>query len=339
MLLWQSTPSGLDEIEVFDTATRSLSQSDAVARVRETVTGGVATFKKIDSTMRGNVEAELLALSHQLGPELVLVAPSLPCQGRSVLGGKLVVNGQLLMDLLTAFPCFRIAHLSSVDLASIESASSALCTFLGNAELVVADAQTEEHLATLVGAVQALDRRTIWAGSSGLARALAEAMAPNATFAERTPPRSQHPCLIGVGTDHPVTADQVRFLKANLRLRQTSLADRDQTAEDVLLGLPRDTTADQVASFFDWHPLSSFSGIVLTGGDTAAMFLHLLDASAITPVGEILPGVPWGFIVGGSADGIPVITKSGGFGPPETLFQCIKSLQHRPGPSFQETTI
>ena len=69
--------------------------------------------------------------------------------------------------------------------------------------------------------------------------------------------------------------------------------------------------------------------MVLTGGDTAAFVLARLNASAIRLSGEIAPGIPWGYIEGGDADGRIVITKSGGFGQQDTLMQAIQFCSRR----------
>lgn len=67
--------------------------------------------------------------------------------------------------------------------------------------------------------------------------------------------------------------------------------------------------------------------LVLTGGDTALHVLNSLKAKGIDLEEEILPGIPLGFLVGGKANNIPVITKAGGFGTPTALLEVIQHLQ------------
>ena len=69
------------------------------------------------------------------------------------------------------------------------------------------------------------------------------------------------------------------------------------------------------------------SALVLTGGETAAFVLCALQASSILLTGEIAPGIPWGIIQGGDADGRMVITKSGGFGDRNTLADAFDFCQ------------
>ena len=55
-------------------------------------------YKKIDSTMRGNIGAELSGLMDSLKTDISVIVPSLPDQGRTVVNGNLYVKGVLLSD-------------------------------------------------------------------------------------------------------------------------------------------------------------------------------------------------------------------------------------------------
>jgi uncharacterized protein YgbK (DUF1537 family) len=62
-------------------------------------------------------------------------------------------------------------------------------------------------------------------------------------------------------------------------------------------------------------------GLFLSGGDTAAAVLDAIEANGVRLQIEILPGVIQGSIMGGAGNGVPVITKAGAFGKPDTLLQ------------------
>jgi uncharacterized protein YgbK (DUF1537 family) len=85
-------------------------------------------------------------------------------------------------------------------------------------------------------------------------------------------------------------------------------------------------SADGVRSQFAQGPVSA---LIITGGDTAAFVLAQLNARAIRLIGELAPGVPWGFIEGGIADGCAVVTTSGGFGEQETLAEAFNFCSRR----------
>ena len=83
-----------------DTESRALPPAAAAERVRRAVDGlqarlgGGRIFKKLDSTVRGPVAAEIWALMGASGATTALVCPAFPAQGRTVRDGMLSVFGQ-----------------------------------------------------------------------------------------------------------------------------------------------------------------------------------------------------------------------------------------------------
>jgi D-threonate/D-erythronate kinase len=96
--------------------------------------------------------------------------------------------------------------------------------------------------------------------------------------------------------------------------------------------------------------LPGFGGLVATGGATARRLLERAGMLAIALGGEVDVGVPWGLALGGlelgglelgdmalegKASGgigleerrLPVVTKAGGFGDPDTLLVCRRALK------------
>ena len=66
--------------------------------------------------------------------------------------------------------------------------------------------------------------------------------------------------------------------------------------------------------------------LLLTGGDTALLICRWLRVRTIALAGEVLPGLAWGVIRGGLADGTVVCTKPGGFGSADSLFAATQRL-------------
>ena len=79
---------------VVDTESRSIPPRMAEERVRRAarLLRGRLIYKKIDSTMRGNVGVELAATIQELGVHKALVAPAFPANGRTTSGGRLLVG-------------------------------------------------------------------------------------------------------------------------------------------------------------------------------------------------------------------------------------------------------
>jgi uncharacterized protein YgbK (DUF1537 family) len=213
-----------------DTASRTLSPGAAAEAVGATArvlgarlrTGAV--FKKIDSTLRGPVAAELDALL-QHGPPFTgaLVCPAFPAQCRVVRDGRLLVDGVPVHESpIARDPAFRgasaelgallagarpVVRLSLHDVrAGHEKIVHVLEQHRG--ALVAADAETDADLASLAAAALAVPG-TLAAGAAGLGRALALALdlaAPPATL-PAGPAR-----LVVVGSLHPASRAQVDAL-------------------------------------------------------------------------------------------------------------------------------
>ncbi len=227
-------------------------------------------FKKIDSTLRGNVRAEILAAMTAFNRRTAVITPAFPDMGRRVRDGYLYVE-----DGLTA-----VTHVG--ELIGIEVLDAT-----GNADL---DRIVAENLL--------LPEPVLWAGSAGLASALARRLYGGPQ--PLTPPVIDGPLVFCIGSDHPATVAQVREL----------------THHQVVPILRGQTTADQIRG-----ALNGAGAIFVTGGDTASMVLSAIGADSIAIQHEVVTGVPWGVLSGGSFDGLPVVTKSGGFGAPDTLIR------------------
>lgn len=69
------------------------------------------------------------------------------------------------------------------------------------------------------------------------------------------------------------------------------------------------------------------SALYATGGDIATALFGALRAEGMDVSGEIVPLAVRGTLVGGSAAGLPVITKGGLIGDEHCAIQCIRKLQ------------
>jgi D-threonate/D-erythronate kinase len=72
--------------------------------------------------------------------------------------------------------------------------------------------------------------------------------------------------------------------------------------------------------------------VVFSGGDTAHLICRELGVTGIRLEREITPGLPSGYLMGGLADGWPVVTKAGGFGAEDALttavnFLCLRDVR------------
>jgi uncharacterized protein YgbK (DUF1537 family) len=203
-------------VVAFDTASRDVSTAVAAERARAVGRWFTAhcderawMYKKLDSTLRGNVVAELSALEHELSPSRVVVAPAFPALGR------ITVEGRQRWDS------------EEMDVAAL----------LAPREVV--DATRTEHLDALARELEAGSERPLLVGSGGLAAACA---ALRGVTAPHSPPVLSGPALIVSGSRTPLAARQVAHL-TDVSQDPSALAD----GHDVLLTGPAGSVARAAA--------------------------------------------------------------------------------------------
>ena len=314
-------------VRVVDTESRALPADEAAGRV-----GAVAAraragfwFKKIDSTLRGRVGAEIDALLRATGTATAVVCPAFPGQGRVVLDRVLLVGGVPVADTPVADdPQFPAGASSVVEIlrpqldralawipidqmrAGPEALAARLRRLGGTA--IVADAETDADLDALVDAALAVTPMPLLVGAAGLARALAARLG---LLAERAELPSSSRWLIVAGSRHPATRRQVREARA---AGLTVLATADRTVEsrtDVLARLIEQAVAALARERWDV--------VIVTGGETAVALWAALGAERIDLLGAPAPGLALGHLRVPGREALPLVTKAGGFGTPDLL--------------------
>ena len=242
-------PAGAAAV-VLNTQSRGGGAAAAARRVRTACArlrraGRTVWFKKLDSTLRGNVGAELAAIHAALAPCTIVCAPALPAQGRTVVAGELRVRGRPLRDTPyrdeVAAGASRDCGSAVVDivrrqwpacravrLAAPAGARELEAALRAAPDLVVADAAGDDHLRQLAAAgarAPRAGRRLLWAGSAGLLRALAAPAPPAGS--ERSPVRPEtdgrrelpaaRPLLLIAGSRRALAHAQLRAALAAAR--------------------------------------------------------------------------------------------------------------------------
>jgi len=264
----------VSRVQAVSTESRDLTEREIVQRMQSIARAeGHADliFKKIDSTLRGNVHAEITAAMDAFQCNGAIITPAFPDMGRSVQDGHLHVDG------------VRVRHAGTGML----------------------DAVTNEDLDRLVAEGLKLEGRVLWAGSGGLAAALARRLCGAAQ--PRRAPHIKGPVAFCIGSDHPATQAQHGELVRRF-------------PEALIVPVRRgQSTASEIR-----QNLQGAGALFITGGDTASTVLRAVGAHEIAVQQEVVTGVPWGLLSGGQFDGCPVVTKSGGFGGPDTLINVAR---------------
>jgi D-threonate/D-erythronate kinase len=305
--------SAPESVQAFNTNSRSLPPgraARAVSQAAETLASGPSTllFKKVDSAARGPFAAEILAAHRTLSTRAILLAPAFPAGGRTVRDGVLYLeDAASFTSEISLSGLFPLTARSSIALVS--SASELAPALDSGKTILLCDSATQADLEAIARAAQDLPG-LLYAGSAGLAHALAslsKLKLPQAFI----PPVSQ--TLLIAGSPHPLTKLQLESLEA----------DRPDSVRVVRIGVAFRARARIRSAFRSFAP----QALILTGGETALLAVHALEAHSFILQGEIAPGIPWGLVQGGAAHGCVVVTKSGGFGGPNVFHDILAAFR------------
>jgi len=280
---WQEMPDA--QVLVVDTDSRAVGASEArhrlevVARMLE----GRTLYKKVDSTMRGNVGFELRALADLLHPRCIVVAPAFPQGGRTVLDGHLRVNGNVLETTSFAhdprWP-MRQSHLPTllmqqwgrevghigIDVLNRGADETIAALQACGESLVVVDAVGQEHLHTLARALVTLGAGWIPCGSAGLAEEWARLVDVRRQVPSVAPLPGGGPVLVVSGSRHEVTLSQLRYACSMRKLERVDLeSERCYDAEREIERLT-DACVQSLAKGRDVILTASFSKLLAGAG-------------------------------------------------------------------------
>ncbi len=377
--IMDSKLGGVDVV-VVDTESRGLKREDAFNRVYRATEnlislGAERMYKKVDSTLRGNIGSELDAVMEASGAKLAFFAPAYPTYGRTTLRGKLLIDNTLIENTeyvnelgaktseiaeiirVQSKRKVGVVNFEKVDggVDSIKSAVEALTK--SGIEIVVFDVLTEKHL---IDISRAAGDTKVFIGSAGFASEIPIGLGI------RTP----MPVLSVCGSTRHLSRIQVHNLHNRLgfmeieinilKLIEGELAFKGElercvkkavsvlkTGVDVsIMSAPKESSVDEFVSYASKRGLKDTEaklfieeamgeitsailkevevlGLILTGGATSLMVCQKLEADRVSIVEEIEPGIPLVKL----SNGMPAVTKAGGFGVEDSLVQATQRLR------------
>ncbi len=377
---------------VVPTDSRDQEADEARAAVAETVTSlamrhPAMWYKKIDSTLRGHLALELAVTIRGVRPDLTVVAPAFPAHGRTVVGGRAFLRGIPLERTETwraqglrgtaDLPAMLRAgglRVRSLHLGDIRTGRVAerLQDGVGETDIVVCDAETEDDLAAVAAGGQGTGLKVLWTGSAGLAQHLAGlrvARPGNGSLKGIAPVTA--PVAVVVGSAAGAAVAQLRHLETLPGIRvvrvhpaailgsasgrqAAEIAANDLAAadgaigaaladgQDVALGLVPpdspggvvlDAAASRVVSRALGKLIGSRSGQL--GGFALTggdTALAVLAACGVTALRPVSEVATGVPVCVASPDGRPVITKAGAFGDERILAHAVGVLHGRQVP-------
>ncbi|WP_427113791.1 four-carbon acid sugar kinase family protein [Megasphaera sueciensis] len=357
---------------VIDTESRVIPPTEAYAcmvHIAEIVVqqGGCRyLYKKVDSTLRGNLKEEIKALLDIYKPELIVFDPAYPAQGRTVENRRLCVYGKPLLtteiaadprnpvfeddiaQLLSSYTGTAVIHVTEKELASATmQLTSGAYTF---------DTTRQEQLEQIAKMVLRTGRKTLWIGSAGLAAGLLSSVYHKA------------PVLSVIGSVSSKTMEQIAYCQERgisvVCVDMTRICEGDAMEEAIrpavdILQKGQDVIVTAAATRQDYETFLKYGkdcgkepavlaeitkqtlsaavpyllskaricGIFLTGGDTAIAAIHRLQASGSHIDSQLLPGFVQGRLMGGICDGLPIVTKAGAFGTDSDIYSSMMKLK------------
>lgn len=361
-------------------AYKKVRRITAHLRDAESKIGLSLIYKKIDSTLRGNVGAELSAIIDELNPNAVMVAPAFPEMNRISLGGQLLVNGIPLEKTDFAHDPIKpvktsyipdiireqfngevgIIPLSKVREGVEPLTQAARGLIKENFRVIVVDAESTDDLRVIAKA--ALNLGALPCGSAGLAESVSYWLASS------LPSRN---IIVFSGSTNSVTLNQIRragmeknievlkirfpevFIEREKELNRLIkevvrafsegkdvILTSVESKEDVLIArraaaslgfreARMSKTISDVLGEVATRVSGGFkvAGIIVVGGDTAIRVMKHIRACGVRVRGEVMPGIPYGVVLGGGFDGGLVVTKAGGFGREDALLRAIEGLK------------
>jgi len=365
---------------ILDTESRNIPSSEAAEILRNAVPhfsgskGKRVFYKKVDSTLRGNIAAEAAVLREELSFQLTIFAPAYPGNKRISRDGLLLLDGvpvaetemgrdprkpvvtsSLAETLLGAGKnSARTVSLDEVREKKIPSILEAA----GCSGVFCFDAETEEDLRLIAEGVSGtvLPEDVLWIGSAGLAEALVASGRPVLLVVGSVSPKSalQARHVLEKGLASPVLVD-IDALLDDAASQETLLAEKTasllKSGKNVLLTSSLEERQVEAGRKADAGERISESlaavvsgvlanakvnGIFITGGEAAIWIVRALGGEGTSLLEELEPGIPLVRLMGGKADGLLLVTKAGGFGVRETMEHCIEVLSSAATPGKTE---
>lgn len=184
---------------IYNTDSRSVTGFEAYERVKkvcDTIKSGPVdlVYKKIDSTMRGNIGEEINAIFDSFSPDFVIIAPAFPVNGRKVINGihylntvklentevakdpKTPVRDSEIKRLIENQAKRKVEHITFQEIRQgYDTIMDKLVSCKTNQiSYITVDSAQESDLEKLVELIHQTDFSVVWVGSAGLMNYLPE---------------------------------------------------------------------------------------------------------------------------------------------------------------------
>ncbi len=357
---------------VVDTESRNIPAEDAYQIVKEILQNMEPYpyeyyYKKMDSTLRGNLKAEITAAEEVLKPDLIVFNPANPDSNRTVVDGTLLMNGVRIMETEIMRDPLCLVTEDNLEKLMQKEMNEPVTHFslteirenkmdIGDAKIVTFDVLENADMDAVVNYILSLDKKVLWVGSAGMANSLVKAIRKQypvlsligsisqtsrtqvqvAQEAGATVVEMNIAALLQGGDINKVAAEAVSLLQDGQDVIVVTAKEHEDYLEAIAVGEQKGMDRIEVAKYTQSciGKLSTLilkqakvCGCFLTGGDTAISVNNYNHAHGAKLVDEVLPIIALIELDGGDYPGLPCIVKGGSIGDHDALAKSIAYLK------------
>ena len=394
----QSTIIIPDNLDVFvvDTETRELKSKIAREKLRNilkklNINKNDMIYKKVDSTLRGNVGDEIEEIMNILKKDICVFSPSYPSYQRITVGGHLIVDQKPLE--LSEYSCYNSTQIENssisfllerqtdfpvaqIDLKDVAKGQKTILLKINELyqkenKIIIIDSTNEEHLEDIFTSGLKFDGSVLFSGSAGLANHFPNVYNKSEELKINIE-NNEGPVIVVAGSRNSIMEDQINYLKnkldfAELKIdleqilsNKRKILDNYTTVCIKAIKTNRDLVLHTNAIYNEEKLINkklmlkykltfreleiyikTFLGeliskilknsyvrnLILTGGDIALGVCEELKIYSMNILDELLPGIPLA-IANYKNYKLNIITKAGGFGKKDTLYNLINKLKN-----------
>lgn len=358
---------------VLDTESRNLTTNDAYNKVKkmtETVLENNEfdlVYKKVDSTLRGNIIEEIKAIDDVFKPDKIVFAPAYPSIKRTTeksihqLNNTPLMSTEFAEDPLSPIITDNITKLlengydEDVTHHGLNDLDSIKQRF-NKGKLHTFDSVKESDLTTIASALLDNEYKILWVGSAGLANALFRVLYPLKPVLAVVGSISENSLkqvayaeqngvpIFEIGNDDifdktkidSIVIKAVNSLEKNGNLIITAAKTR-KNYEDTIKYAKSKNISKEDSSWYVQNYLANLtkgvlskielSGMFLTGGATAISVMDSINTTSVDIQEEILTGTVHSTLSDGPFKGLNIVTKAGAFGEKEDLLYSLEKIR------------
>jgi len=238
-----------DSLDVFvvDTETREIGEKIARNRIKNVleklnITKKDIVYKKVDSTLRGNVGVEIEGIMNILKNDICIFSPSFPSYKRITIGGYLVVDQKPLSlsessycnstQVENSFIPFLLKRqtdfsVGQIDLKDVAKGQKTILSKInelyqkGN-KIIVIDSTNEEHLKDIMASGLKFKGSVLFSGSAGLANHFPNINDKNEDLKINIE-NNKVSVVVVAGSRNSIMEDQVNYLKNRLNFTELKI--------------------------------------------------------------------------------------------------------------------